>query len=177
MPIKIENSSSRKLPKRTEEVILSALDCVPKAHLRGLERIRLVDYIGDPRIPVQNRSALPGLYHPRQGNQAAWMEVACGVIIPQAVPFYKRLFQQLSFKSNLAAIILSMAGQHYHLTLRHSVKKGQLEGLVRAYVETYMHEWAAKQNTLRYRIFRPFQPALERWAKKLQKRAKEGKTK
>ena len=53
MPIKIENKSTLKLPAHTERVIQSALDIVPVEHLRGLNRIVLVDYIiPDSRLSI-----------------------------------------------------------------------------------------------------------------------------
>src|SRR5215203_920437 len=75
---KIENSSTRqKLPSGTEANIRKVLSTLPKEHLRGLERLRLVDSISDPRLrnTQKNLSQLPGLYHPRQGSQPAWIEV------------------------------------------------------------------------------------------------------
>ena len=173
MPIKIENQSNAKLPRGFIESIDGIVESIPRDHLRGMERIRLVDYISDARVRTQERASLPGLYHPRQGSQTAWMEIALNVIIPPKVPFHKRLLQRLSFKGNLAATIFSIVGQHYHLTLRHSVKKTNLEGLVRAYAETRMRAWASTQNRFRYKLFKPFQPTLERWAKSLQRRAKQ----
>src|ERR1044071_4688564 len=127
---KIENSSSRQtLPKGTEANIKKILAVIPKEHLRGLERLRLVDSISDPRLrnTQLKQSQLPGLYHPKQGSQPAWLEVALDVLLPKNVPIHKRLLPRLSFKANLAAVIFSLVGQHHYLTLRHSVTKGQLE--------------------------------------------------
>jgi hypothetical protein len=78
---------------------------------------------------------------------------------------------RLSFKGNLAAVIFSLVGQHYYLTLRHSIKRGQVESAVRAYTEKYLRIWHEKEHNLRARLFKPFQPTLERWGKTLQKRA------
>ncbi|MCV4615452.1 hypothetical protein OFM04_36685, partial [Escherichia coli] len=69
--LKIENSATIELPKGTLEHIRKVMDFLPIEHQRGLERIRLVDYINDPRlknldIPV--KGDLPGLYHPRVQN-------------------------------------------------------------------------------------------------------------
>ena len=50
MAIKIENQSERKLPKETEKHLEDAFDSLPREHTRGLERIRLVEFISDPRI-------------------------------------------------------------------------------------------------------------------------------
>ena len=45
MAIKIENQSDRKLPKDTVGHIEAALDGLPREHTRGLERVRIVDFI------------------------------------------------------------------------------------------------------------------------------------
>jgi hypothetical protein len=83
----------------------------------------------------------------------------------------KRIMPRLSFKGNLAAIVFSLIGQHYYLTLRHSIKRGQIESAVRAYTEKYLRNWHEQQHTFRSRIFKPFQPTLEKWGRSLQKRA------
>jgi hypothetical protein len=117
---KIENSSGRqKLPTGTEDVIKKVLSTLPKEHLRGIDRIRLVDFINDPRLrnTQKNLSQLPGLYHPRQGAQPAWLEIALDVLLPQKVPVYKRLLPRLSYKANIAAVLFSLVGQHHYLTL------------------------------------------------------------
>lgn len=172
MAIKIETETAIKLPKKTISQIEKILDCLPKEHLRGVERLRLVDNINDPRLKnLQQRSNLPGLYHPKQGAQAAWLEVAAGVLLPRSKPLMKRLMPRLSFKGNLAAIIFSLVGQHYYLTLRHSIKRGQIESAVRAYTEKQLRVWHERQNTVRSRLFKPFQPTLEKWGRSLQKRA------
>lgn len=177
MTNKIENSSSRKkLPAGTEEVIRKALSTLPKEHLRGIDRVRLVDSINDPRLrnTQKNIAQLPGLYHPRQGAQAAWLEIALDVLLPQNAPIHKRLLPRLSFKANMAAVIFSLVGQHHYLTLRHSVKRGQLESSIRLYTERQLKKWNEKEHTLRARLFKPLQPTFERWARSLQRRAKSG---
>jgi hypothetical protein len=172
MAIKIENHSQVKLPKKTEERITAILDSLPREHLRGIERVRLVDSINDPRLKnVQQRTDLPGLYHPRQGGQTAWLEIAVGVLLPRSKPIFKRIMPRLSFKGNLAAILFSLVGQHYYLTLRHSVKRGRIEPSVRAYTEKHLRQWNERQHTMRAKLFRPLQPMLERWARTLQKKA------
>ncbi|HEX8473699.1 MAG TPA: hypothetical protein VF666_06670 [Pyrinomonadaceae bacterium] len=171
MPIKIENHSTAKLPRETEARVEKILGSLPREHVRGIERLRLVDSINDPRLRVPTKTALPGLYHPRQGTQPAWLEVAVDALLPRSAPFFKRLMPRLSFKGNLAAVIFSLVGQHYYLTLRHSVKKGQLETSVRAYTEKYLRAWSEREHTTRARLFKPFQPTFERWARALQKRA------
>ena len=171
MAIKIENNSRVKLPRQAEQYIDKILSSVPREHLRGIERVRLVDAISDPRLRVPQRTNLPGLYHPKQGTQPAWIEVAAGVLMPETKSVFKRLMPRLSFKGNLAAVLFSLIGQHYYLTMRHSVKKTQIEPSVRAYTENRLRSWSEQQHSLRTRIFKPFQPTLEKWARSLQRRA------
>jgi hypothetical protein len=175
MAMKIENTSSAKLPKNFEAFIAKLTDLPPREHLRGIDRLRLVDTIQDPRLRTQQTLDLPGLYHPRQGTQPAWLEIAVNSLLPQNKPFHKRALARLAFKNNLAALIFSLIGQHYYLTLRHSVKKGQLEGAVRLYTEKLLRKWGEQQHTLRARIFKPLQPTFERWAKSMQKQMKKEK--
>ena len=172
MAIKVENQSERKLPKDSVGSIEAAFDSLPREHTRGLERIRIVDFISDPRLKnTFQASELPGLYHPRQGPKGAWLEIAVGELLPADKPVHKRIVPRLSFKGNLAATIFSLVGQHYHFTLKHSLKKTQLEPAIRAYTEKHLKAWNEKKHTFRARLFKPIQPTLERWAKGLQKRA------
>ncbi|HEX7998183.1 MAG TPA: hypothetical protein VF528_07305 [Pyrinomonadaceae bacterium] len=172
MAIKIEDISGIKLPAKTHSRIEKMLEGLPREHTRGIERIRLVEAINDPRLKnLQQKTNLPGLYHPRQGAQQAWIEIAMGVLLPRQKSYLKRLMPRLSFKGNLAAVIFSLVGQHYYLTLRHSIKRGQIESAVRAYTEKQLKLWHEKEHNLRTRFFKPFQPTLERWGKTLQKRA------
>jgi hypothetical protein len=177
---KIENNSSRqRLPAKIEENIRKILSALPKEHLRGIDRLRLVDSITDPRVrnTRMDISQLPGLYHPRQGSQPAWLEIALEVLLPAKAPLHKRLLPKLSFKANLAAVIFSLVGQHHYLTLRHSIKKGQLESSIRIYTEKHLKRWNEKEHGLRARLFKPLQPMFERWARNLQRKAKNaGKT-
>jgi hypothetical protein len=172
MAVKIENQYGGKLPRNTVANIESALDSVPREHLRGIERVRLVDVITEPRARVAAKgSELPGLYHPRQGNQGAWFEVAITPLAQSNKPFHKRIIPRLSFKGNLVAVVFSLIGQHYYLTLRHSVKRGAVESSVRAYVEKQLKAWNEQQHKIRAKIFKPIQPTLERWGKSLAKKA------
>jgi hypothetical protein len=92
MPIKIENTSTAKLPKYTEAHINALWDSVPKEHTRGIDRIKLVDRITDPQLKnLAQASKLPGLYRPKQGIQSASLELAMEVVLPQEGPFYKKL--------------------------------------------------------------------------------------
>jgi hypothetical protein len=172
MAIKIDNQSTRKLPGFTETYISEVFDFLPKEHVRGIDRIRLVDKVSDvPMRGIADASKLPGLYHPRQGPKAPWIEIAVGVFLPTSTPFYKRLMPRLSFKGNLAAVLISLVAQHYYLTLRHSVKRGQIEGLVRQYTESQLRRWHEQKHQTRARIFKPIQPWLEKWGRALQKKA------
>ena len=171
MAIRIENLIEGPLPKGSLEQIESAFDSLPREHTRGIERIRLVPFITDPRIKTAFQATeLPGLYHPRQGSKGAWLEIAINVLLPDK-PFHKKIVPRLSFKSNLVALVFSLVGQHYHLTLKHSLKKTQLEPAIRAYTEKQLKAWNEKKHTFRARLFKPLQPTFERWAKSLQKRA------
>ncbi|MBA3440596.1 MAG: hypothetical protein H0T92_12070 [Pyrinomonadaceae bacterium] len=169
MAVKIENASSAKLPRRTLLNIEKILESIPREHLFGVDRLRLVDSITDPRVSKQ--AALPGLYHPRQGTQTAWLEISVSTILPTTQPFHKRLLTRLALNSNLAALIFSLTGQHYYLTLRHSVKRSHLEPAVRSYTEQRLRAWNERNHSIRTRLFKPLQPTLQRWAKSLQKRA------
>ena len=172
MGIKIENQVERKLPAGTMTLIEEVFDSLPREHSRGLERIRLVEFIVEPRLKgLMQATELPGLYHPRQGPKGAWLEIALGVLLPGNKPVHKRLIPRLSFKGNVAATLFSLVGQHYHFTLKHSMKKTQLEPAVRAYTEKQLKSWNEKRHSFRARLFKPIQPTLERWAKGLQKRA------
>ena len=172
MPIRIENQYEGALPKGAIEQVEGALESLPREHTRGIERVRLVPYISDPRIKGQFQATeLPGLYHPRQGSKGPWLEIAINVLLPVDKPFHKRIVPRLSFKSNLVALVFSLVGQHYHLTLRHSLKRTQLEPAVRMYTEKQLKAWNEKKHSFRAKLFKPLQPTFERWAKSLQKRA------
>ena len=172
MGIRIENQYEGSLPKGAQELIEEAFDGLPREHTRGIERIRLVAFISDPRIkgPFQ-ATELPGLYHPRQGPKGAWLELAVSVLLQPEKPFHKRIIPRLSFKSNLVALVYSLVGQHYHLTLKHSMKRTQLEPAIRMYTEKQLKLWNEKKHTFRAKLFKPLQPTFERWAKGLQQRA------
>jgi len=170
--IKVENHVERKLPGDALKTVEEAFDSLPREHTRGLDRIRIVEFISDPRLKnTFQASELPGLYHPRQGPKSAWLEIAVGVLLPSDKPPHKKIIPRLSFRGNLAATIFSLVGQHYHFTLKHSLKKTQLEPAVRAYTEKHLKAWNERKHSVRAKLFKPIQPTLERWAKGLQKRA------
>ncbi len=180
--IRIENQVGFDLPKGTEEHIQKALDFLPIEHQRGIEKIKLVDFINDPRLKNLNvpmKGDLPGLYHPRQGNQQPWFEISMGALLQPTESFTKRWMAKSSFKGNLAGLIFSLVGQHYHLTLKHSVKKQNLEPQIRQYAEKNLRAWSEKQSqgSIRGKLFKPFRPMIERWAKWLNKKAAEANRK
>ncbi|MBX3294622.1 MAG: hypothetical protein KF762_02725 [Acidobacteria bacterium] len=174
--LKIENASSLDMPKGGEETIRQVLDYVPIEQLRGLERVKLVDFINDPRlknVDVPMKGDLPGLYHPKVGNQNAWFEIAMGALLQPTEGFSKRWMAKTSFKANLAGLLFSLIGQHYYLTLRHSVKKQNLEPQIRQYTEKNLRAWSEEQNknSFRAKLFKPIRPFVERMAKWLNKKA------
>ncbi|HEX8289757.1 MAG TPA: hypothetical protein VF556_17380 [Pyrinomonadaceae bacterium] len=180
--IRIENQASFELPKETETQINKILDFLPIEHLRGLEKVRLVDFINDPRLKnmdVPVKGDLPGLYHPKMGTQNAWLELSMGALLQPTENFSKRWMAKSSFKGNLAGMIFSLVGQHYYLTLRHSVKKQSLEPQIRQYAEKNLKAWSETQqvNNFRTKMLKPFRPYIEKWAKWLNKKALEAQKK
>ncbi|MBK7393547.1 MAG: hypothetical protein IPI64_09655 [Chloracidobacterium sp.] len=178
--IRIENTASFPLPKDYEATINKVLDFLPVEQYRGVEKIKLVDYISDPRlknmdIPV--KGDLPGLYHPRVQNQAPWFEMSMAALLQPTEGFVKKFMAKSGFKGNIAGLIFSLVGQHYYLTLRHSVKRTSLEPQIRQYAEKNLKLWSEKQSegSFRAKLFKPFRPVLERWAKWLNKKAADAK--
>ncbi|MDQ3320862.1 MAG: hypothetical protein M3525_00170, partial [Acidobacteriota bacterium] len=140
------------------------------------EKLRLVDFIKHPQLKnmsVPVKGDLPGLYHPRTQNQGAWLEVSAGALLQPTEKFVKRWMAKSSFKSNLAGLIFSLVGQHYYLTLRHSVKKTNLEPQIRQYAQKNLKDWSEKQSetSKRAKFFKPLRPYMEKWAKWLNKKA------
>lgn len=178
--IKIENQATFGLPKDAEAHINKVLDYLPTEQTRGIERIRLVDFINDPRLKNANvpiKGDLPGMYHPKMGVQGAWLEVAMGALLQPTENFSKRWMAKSAFKSNMAGLIFSLVGQHYYLTLRHSVKKQNLEPQIRQYAQKNLKDWSEKQaeGSFRAKLFKPLRPYMERWAKWLNKKAAQSK--
>ncbi len=178
--IRVENASTIELPKETDAHIAKILDFLPVEQYRGVEKIKLVDFINDPRLKnadVPITGDLPGLYHPRAGNQAPWFEIATGALLQPTEGYIKKFMAKTSFKGNLAGLIFSLVGQHYYLTQKHSVKRSSLEPQIRQYAERNLRVWSEKQSegSMRAKLFKPFRPALERWAKWLNKKAAEAK--
>jgi hypothetical protein len=50
MAIRIENQYEGPLPKGALQQVEDAFDSLPREHTRGIERIRLVPFITEPRI-------------------------------------------------------------------------------------------------------------------------------
>lgn len=180
--IRIENQAGFELPKDTEQHIQKVLDYVPIEHLRGLEKVRLVDFINDPRLKnleVPLKGDLPGLYHPKAGNQNAWLEMSMGALLQPTEGFAKRWMAKQGFKGNIAGLTFSLVGQHYYFTFKHSVKKQNLEPQIRQYTEKNLRAWNEKQaeGSFRARLFKPLRPVLERLAKWLNKKAAESQKK
>lgn len=174
--LKIEDQSTIDLPKGAHGQIQKALEFLPIEHQRGLEKVKLVDFINDPRlknIDVPMKGDLPGLYHPRVQNQGAWLELSMGALLQPTEGWAKRWMAKSAFKSNLAGLIFSLVGQHYYLTLKHSVKKQNMEPQIRQYAEKNLREWGEEQNkdSVRAKIFKPVRPFIERLAKWLNKKA------
>lgn len=175
MSLKVENQASIELPKDSEETIQKILKHLPSEHLRGLEKVRIVDFIKHPQM--KNTPAikgdLPGLYHPRVGNKGAFLEVAAGALLQPTENFAKRWMAKSQFKGSIASVLFSLIGQHYYLTLRHSVKKTNIESQVRQYTHKHLKDWSEKQqvNSKRAKFFKPFQPYIEKWAKWMNKKA------
>ena len=128
MAVKIENRASIKAPANTSEIIQKAFDVIPLEHLRGLNKVVLVDFISPhQRIQVPNIQELPGLYHPKVGTDQPYFEIALGVLVPAKDSFFKKFAAKLNYKANLTGLIFSLQAQHYQLNLGHGIKKHQFE--------------------------------------------------
>ena len=173
--IKIENQATIALPKDAEETINKIIKSLPSEHLRGLEKVRIVDFIKPPQLKNMTMPAgdLPGFYHQRVANKAPFLEISAGALLQPTENFTKRWMAKSAFKSNLAGLLFSLVGQHYFLTLRHSVKRTGIEPQVRQYAEKHLKTWSEKQNqnSRRAKLFKPLQPYITRWAKWLNKKA------
>ncbi len=180
--LRIENLSTITLPKGAIDQVQKVIDYLPIEHIRGLEKVKLVDFINDPRlknVDVPIKGDLPGLYHPKQGNQNAFLEISMGALLQPTEGFAKRLMAKTSYKSNVAGLIFSLVGQHYYFTFKHSVRKQNLEPQIRQYAEKNLRAWSEEQNrnSVRGKLFKPFRPMLERWARWLTKKAAQAQKK
>lgn len=149
--------------------IRKIITIVPKEHLIGLDRIVIIDVIFNVNSKSINSHSIPGIYHPKQGTQSAWIEVSLENLLPSSAPFLKRLINKLTYKSNWAVLIFSLIAQHHFLTQRHSIKRSQIETYVKSYSIKHYKTWAINHNKLRYKIFKGLQPSFEKLAKKLGK--------
>jgi hypothetical protein len=107
------------------------------------------------------------------GGQMAWGEIATSVLMPRK-KLSERLMARMALKPNLAQLVLSLIAQHYHMTLAKGVKKTDLERACRSYTERYFEKWREANGGLRMKLMKPFRPTLDKWAKKLSKKYKEG---
>ncbi len=174
--ITIDNQSNIELPKGTEENINNVIKFLPSDHLIGLEKVKLVDFIKHPQMKNVNvpiKGDLPGLYHPKMQNTKPFLEVSIGALLQPTEGFTKRWMAKSSFKGNMAGVLFSLVGQHYYMTLRHSVKKTNLEPQIRQYAEKNLKTWSETQNknSFRAKLFKPLRPVFERLAKWLNKKA------
>ncbi len=173
--LKIDNQASFALPKNWEETIRNILDFVPLDQQRGIEKIKIVDFIKPPPIKTETpiKGDLPGLYHPKAGNQNAYLEISAGALLQPTEGFAKKMMAKSQFKNNLAGMLFSLVGQHYFFALRQTVNKKNLEPQIRQYATKSLKEWSEKQNvnSKRAKFFKPFQPYIEKWAKWLNKKA------
>jgi hypothetical protein len=105
-------------------------------------------------------------------NNKPYLEVSVGALLQPTEGFAKRWMAKTSFKGNIAGLIFGLVGQHYYLTLRHSVKKTNMEPQIRQYMEKNLKAWSEKQNenSLRAKLFKPLRPTFERLAKWLNKK-------
>jgi len=103
--------------------------------------------------------------------------MSMGALLQPTESFMKKFMAKSAFKGNLAGLLFSLVGQHYYLTQKHSVKRTALEPQIRQYAEKNLKAWSEKQNrnSVRAKIFKPFRPLLEKWAKWLNKKAAEAK--
>ncbi len=180
--LRIENQATFDLPKDTNEQIYKILDSLPLDHQRGLEKVKIVDFIKIPqtKMEVPIKGDLPGLYHPRVGNQGAYLEISMGALLQPTEGFAKKMMAKSAFKGNLAGILFSLVGQHYYITIKHSVKRTSIEPQVRQYAQNNLKTWSEKQqnkNSFRAKLFKPFRPYMEKWAKWLNKKAIEAQKK
>jgi hypothetical protein len=171
MAVKIENRASIKAPPNTSDIIQKAFDVIPLEHLRGLNKVILVDYISPhQRIQIPNISELPGLYHPKVGTEQPYFEIALGVLAPPKDSFFKKFASKLNFKANLTGLIFSLQAQHYQINLGHGVKKHQFENAVKNYMDKYFVVWRERNGGWRAKAFKPLQPYIEKWSKSLKQK-------
>jgi hypothetical protein len=168
------------LPKKTEENIHEILDFLPLEHRRGIEKLKLVDFIEEGGLKEAKgdfKDNLPYMYYPRMQNKSARMEISMMSLLKPLGKFTERWMAKSSFKSSLASAIFVMVGQHYYLTMKHSVKKDNLQAKIQRYAQENLRNWSEQQSEKSWRgkIFKPLRPLMERWAKWLNKKATQKK--
>jgi hypothetical protein len=166
MSIKVENRSTIAI-KHLEKQIERAFDCVPAEHSRGFTRIVIVDRIDDPRHPKDQVVELPFLYHPRiPGMPSAFGEIALATLFPANESWYRRVVRRMQARPLLAQAVLSLAAQHYLITISSRKKKGSgIERAVREYLDKYFRIWRERNGGWRAKVFKPLLPYLEKWQK------------
>ena len=174
MAIKVENHATIAV-KNLEEEVQRVVECVPVEHMRGLSRVVFVDRIEDPRIDAKLAASLPVLYHPRMpGTPSAFGEIALAILFPPDASALKKLLARAQSRALVAQAVLSLAAQHYIVTVSSRKKKGAgVERVAREYIERYFKVWRDRQGGVRARLFRPLIPYLERWQKSARKYAAE----
>ena len=70
--LRIENLSTITLPKGAIDQVQKVIDYLPIEHIRGLEKVKLVDFINftplkNVELPI--KCDLTGLYHTKKGKQ------------------------------------------------------------------------------------------------------------
>lgn len=174
--IKIINDSEVELPKNTEQTIHEILDYLPVEHRRGIEKLTLLDFIDDSGLKEAKgdfKDNLPYMYYPKMQNKSARMEISMMALLKPLGKFTERWMAKSSFRSSLASALFVMVGQHYYLTMRHSVKKENLQPKIQRYAQDNLRRWSEEQSgkSWRGRLFKPLRPVMERWAKWLNKKA------
>ncbi len=178
--INIINKSEIDLPKNTEETIQELLDYLPVEHRRGIEQLTLVDFINESGLKEAKgdfKDNLPYMYYPKVQNKSARMEISMMSLLKPLGKFTERWMAKSSFKSNLAGAIFGMVGQHYFLTMKHSVKKQNLQPKILQYTQDNLKNWSEEQSEKSWRgkIFKPLRPVMQRWAKWLNRKAAQNK--
>ena len=194
--VKIVRDTEVEVPDHTEDKIREILDFLPAEHIRGIDRIILVDFIDDTGLQEYKgdyRDNLPYSYFPaikgkvpsRSGrvesiNKPARMEISMMKLINPLGKFHERWMAKSSFNSSLASALFVMVGQHYYLTLQRATKKqdqAKLQTQIQRYAEQNLKKWGEEQSdkSWRGRLFKPIRPYMERWARWLNKRAAQNK--
>ena len=170
--IKIEDTLQNKYSKIISGIVKDAIGHLPREHTIGISKVKIVDEITLPKSNAAAAKAkLPGLYHPRQGPYMAWIELSLNSFIPLSEASYKRIMYRLSLRANTTSTLFALVGQHYFMTLRHSVKKPHIEAFIKDYTYKQLQTYRAHRYKFRYRLTKPIQPYLEKLVRSLNKKA------